>query len=100
MCPAYAEEDAINVEESTIDINLGEDKQGSRTGNWQTNSNKHSISVLIDVDTDLLNFWINLKLFRFSLFATDANTVKREEEAIRVDELNVAQIKELRDKVW
>lgn len=29
----------------------------------------------------------------------DANTVKREEEAIKVDELNVAQIKELRDKV-
>lgn len=33
------------------------------------------------------------------LYNLDANTVKREEEAIKVDELNVAQIKELRDKV-
>lgn len=54
--PAFAQDD---VEESTIELNLGEDKQGSRT---------------------------------------DANAVKREEEAIKVDELNVAQIKELRDK--
>lgn len=29
----------------------------------------------------------------------DSNAVKREEEAIKIDELNVAQIKELRDKV-
>jgi len=59
ICPAFAQDDSINVEENTIELNLGEDKQGSRT---------------------------------------DANTVKREEEAIKIDELNVAQIKELRDK--
>lgn len=29
----------------------------------------------------------------------DADVIKREEEAIKIDELNVAQIKELREKV-
>lgn len=32
-------------------------------------------------------------------FISDSETVKREEEAIKIDELNVAQMKELRDKV-
>ena len=31
-------------------------------------------------------------------FFSDAETVKREEEAIKLDGLNVAQIKELREK--
>lgn len=35
----------------------------------------------------------------FTTIFTDADVIKREEEAIKIDELNVAQIKELRDKV-
>lgn len=32
ICPAFAQDDSVNVEGSTIELNLGEDKQGSRTG--------------------------------------------------------------------
>lgn len=42
---------------------------------------------------------ISWSLIEYRLLYSDANAVKREEEAIKVDELNVAQIKELRDKV-
>lgn len=42
---------------------------------------------------------ISWNLIEYRLLYSDANAVKREEEAIKVDELNVAQIKELRDKV-
>lgn len=35
----------------------------------------------------------------FIVFFIDAEVLKREEEAIKIDDLNVAQMKELRDKV-
>lgn len=34
-----------------------------------------------------------------NLFTIDAETLKREEEAIQLDGLNVAQLKEIREKV-
>lgn len=35
----------------------------------------------------------------FNLLTIDAETLKREEEAIQLDGLNVAQLKEIREKV-
>lgn len=38
-------------------------------------------------------------LFVFVILSIDSEAIQREEEAIKIDELNVAQMKELRDKV-
>lgn len=96
-CPVFADEDAIKVEEATLDPNYVEDKQGSKTG---IILNRFSIIFLFQFF--FLSHMFSCEIYNFSrvsLFPTDSNAVKREEEAIKIDELNVAQIKELRDKV-
>lgn len=40
-----------------------------------------------------------IDLLRICLIVTDSDAVQREEEAIKLDGLNVAQLKEIREKV-
>lgn len=67
-----------------LDIDLGASREGSRTGT------PHFPYRCIMTSMNL-NFVYNNLL-------TDAEVVKREEEAIKLDGLNVAQVKELREK--
>lgn len=59
-CPALAD-DAVEVEESTLDVNLGEEKQGSRTGLF---TQIHSLfKVFIDFDSfaSVLSCWFSIR---------------------------------------
>jgi len=64
-----------------LDIDLGASREGSRTG-----KNHHDAC-------SSMGHKLNIQVF-----SSDAEVVKREEEAIKLDGLNVAQVKELREK--
>ena len=83
---AKADKAPEDLKPDTVEANLGASKEGSR---W--------------VFYIIFNFWIEINLPRYlfnidHFFRTDAEVVKREEEAIKIDGLSVAEMKQLREK--
>ena len=82
LASCYAQDE----DDIELDVDIGASKEGSRTGILK--------ALLISDHRKLIYQYLHCGFFLVS----DAEVLKREEEAIKLDGLNVAQMKELRDK--